>query len=369
MMAVPRRSKRAADQEAHTPANGMVEPPSDAHNNHLDGNGNSPAVPGTPEQQIVPVITSAEPIEVIDTATELENVGATESTIALASVGPRLAADPGLYAVLGLDPSVPDIEIQTTYRRLAARLQRGGSNDQAALRLLNVAYEVLGNHVRREEYDRLRLAQLLAPGAPPVIRSGAKGPVRVTRRRRPRHAVQPDYAGFSYVLAVLMVVGLAVAVGALFILPRLSINLSALNALQSVLPLPNSARRPADVSVTPAATSGPTATVRPGVAERFAGSTVGVSNATPAQNTVENVVLKLRRDGQPAANADVWAIVKYSTTNERWPPTGTQKTDTSGAATITFNIGRAIPDRAVPVEVFAQIDDQQFSWSTTFTPH
>jgi hypothetical protein len=328
---VPRRSERAADQEAHTPANGTVVPPPDE-------------------------------------ATELDIV-ATEATTALATVGPRLDPDPGLYAVLGLDPSVSDIEIQTTYRRQAARLLGGGANDQAALRLLNVAYEVLGNHVRREEYDRLRLAQLLAPGAPPAIRSGAKGPARVTRRRRPRHAVQPNYAGFSYVLAVLMVVGLAVAVGGLFILPRLSINLSALNALQSVLPLPSSARRAPEVTVTPVATAGPTATVRPGVAERFAGSSVGVSNANPAQNTVENVVVKLRRDGQPAANSDVWAIVKYSTTNERWPATGSQKTDASGAATITFNIGRAVPDHAVPVEVFAQVDDQQFSWSTTFTPH
>jgi hypothetical protein len=277
--------------------------------------------------------------------------------------------DPGLYAVLGLDPSASDAEIQSTYRRLAARLQGGGGRDQARLRQLNVAYEVLGTRVRREEYDRFRLAQVLAPNAPTPIVAGAKAPIRVTRRRRPRHAVQPHYAGFSYVLVVLVVVGLAVAAGGLIILPRLSFNLSALNALQNVLPVPNSSRRAIDVTMTPAATAAPTATVQPGVAQRFAGSAVSVSNPTPAQNTVENVVIKVRRDAQPAADADVWAIVKYKTTEERWPATGTQKTDASGAATISFNIGRATLEYPVPVQVFAQVGDQQFSWSTTFTPH
>jgi hypothetical protein len=365
MMAVPRSSERAADEEALAPANGTVEPPSDALE-HVDGNGSAAVAPSPPEQHTVKVISSIEPVAATTEPTETEN-GAMAPSPALAPVGPRLDPDPGLYAVLGLDPSVSDAEIQTTYRRQAARLLGGGSREQAAMRQLNVAYEVLGTRVRRDEYDRLRLAQLLAPGAPPEIRPGAKAPTRVTRRRRPRHAVQPHYAGFSYVFVVLIVVGLAVAAGALIILPRLSINLSALNALQSVLPLPNPTRPAINATVTPAAA--PTATVGPGVAERFAGSTVGVSNANPPQNSVENVLIKLRRDGQPAANADVWAIVKYSTTDERWPATGTVKTDDSGVATITFNIGRAIPDHAVPVEVFAQVVDQQFSWSTTFTPH
>ncbi|MGI9148627.1 MAG: J domain-containing protein [Chloroflexota bacterium] len=318
---MPRRSDRAADEEAHTPTPGTVEPPADP-------------------------------------------------TTALAKVGHRVAPDPGLYAILGLDPAASDAEIQTTYRRQAARLQSGGARQQALLRQLNVAYEVLGTRVRREEYDRSRLAQLLAPSAPTPIRKDAKTLAPATRRRRPRHAVQPHYAGFSYILAVVCVVGLAVAAGVLIILPRLSFNLSALNALQSVLPVPNSARRPAEVTVTSTSVAAaPTATLQPGAAERFAGSSVSVSNPAPAQNTVENVVVKVRRDAQPAANSDVWAIVKYSTTNERWPATGTQKTDASGAATISFNIGRAVPEHPVPVQVFAVVDDQQFSWSTTFTPH
>ncbi|HLZ29780.1 MAG TPA: J domain-containing protein [Chloroflexota bacterium] len=361
---MPRRSKRAADEEAATPANGTVGSPPDALGQHLDGNGSSPVAPGDPGTDedtgtAEPPNSAAPPVVALAT---------NDSVAALATVGPRLEPDPGLYAVLGLDPSASDEEIQTTYRRLAARLLGGGPREHAAMRQLNVAYEVLGTRVRRDEYDRLRQAQLHAPGAPPPIQAGAKAPTRVTRRRRPRHVVQPNHAGFSYVFVVLIVVGLAAA-AALFILPRLSINLSALNALQSVLPLPNPTRPAVSATATPSATAVPTATTGPGVAARFAGSAVSVSNANPAQNTVENVVVKLRRDGRPATSADVWAIARYSTTDERWPATGTVKTDDAGEATISFNIGRALPDHAVTVEVFAQVDDQQYSWSTTFTPH
>ena len=59
--------------------------------------------------------------------------------------GPTLKADPGLYAVLGLDPSVSNWEIQTTYRRMASKLMGSSSRDNQALKQLNVAYEVLGN--------------------------------------------------------------------------------------------------------------------------------------------------------------------------------------------------------------------------------
>ena len=53
------------------------------------------------------------------------------------------------------------------------------------------------------------------------------------------------------------------------IIPRLSINLSALNTLQNVLPLSNNNRRVIDATVTPAsATPLPSATPRPGVVER-----------------------------------------------------------------------------------------------------
>ncbi|MCA1647030.1 MAG: J domain-containing protein [Chloroflexi bacterium] len=288
-------------------------------------------------------------------------------TQAADSPGPQLTADRGLYAVLGLQSSASDALIQTTYRRQAARLRGSGSNHNAALRQLNVAYEVLGNPVRRAEYDRARLVQS-SSGSPTPFRPGAKAAQQVTRRRRPRHAVQPRYAGFGDVLVVVTVVGLAVLAG-LLLIPRVSLNLSALNALQSVLPLSNTARRVIDTTVTPVApTPVPTATPRPGTTERFVGTTVSVSNPTPAQNTQENVMIRVRRDNQPAAGLDVWAIVKYRTTEERWPATGSLKTDASGTATISFNVGAPTPNFAVQVQVFAQVDDQQLSWSTTFTP-
>jgi hypothetical protein len=280
------------------------------------------------------------------------------------------AADQGLYAVLGLDPSVSDAQIQTSYRRQAAKLLGSGSNDIHGLKQLNVAYEVLGNPLRRAEYDRLRLTPVTPVAAPAPLRPGGKAPMPVKRRRRPRHAVQPRYAGLGDVLVVVMVVGLAVA-AALLIIPRVSINLTALNALQSVLPLSNSSsRRAADVAPTPvpATTAVPTATPQPGLASRFLGSSVGVSNPTPARGTTESVLVRLRRDGQPAANVDVWSTVAYRTTEERWPVSGGVKTDASGNATISFNIGSATPDFPVTVHVFAQVNDQQLTWSTTFTP-
>lgn len=287
------------------------------------------------------------------------------------SEGPPVPSDPGLYAVLGLDPSAADSEIQTAYRRQAARLVGGGGRSSAALRQLNVAYEVLGNPFRRAEYDRLRATYAGALGEPLPVRADAKVPGRLTRRRRPRHVVQPRYPGSGEVLVVLVVVGLAVLFGVLLI-PRLSVNLSALNVLGNVLP--TSTRRVIDPNAAPAATPTatplpPTPTVRPGLSEHFAGSSASVSNPTPAQNTSESVVVKLRRDGQPATNVDLWSSVHYRTTNERWPPSGTVRTDATGTATITFNIGDATLNYPVQVQVFAQVEDQQLTWTTSFTPH
>lgn len=285
--------------------------------------------------------------------------------------GPPRRVDPGLYAVLGVDPSASDPEIQTAYRRRAARLVSSGEGNSHAMRELNGAVQVIGNPARRAEYDRLRQSQSLMVDGPTPIRPGPKVDTRLTRRRRPRHAVQPRYAGLSDVVAVVMVVGLAVLAGML-IIPRLSINLSALNALQNVLPSSGSNRRVLDTSAaTPStrATAAPTATPRPGVVERFAGTAVSVSTPEPAQNTPETVLVRLRRDGQPAVNFDVWAVVEYRTTEERWPAGGSIKTDGAGTASITFNVGSATPNYPVKVRVFAQVDDtQQLTWSTSFTP-
>ncbi|HYW90349.1 MAG TPA: DnaJ domain-containing protein [Chloroflexota bacterium] len=291
-----------------------------------------------------------------------------------AARGPRLPLDAGLYAVLGLVPSVSDAEIQTTYRRQAARLLADGTaSDIAALRRLNMAYEVLGNPVRRAEYDRSRISLLAPPAARERFQASPKGGRPVIRRRsRPHQVVQPRGSGHGDVLVLLIVVALSIAAGTLLILPRLSINLSALNTLSNVLPVGSNARKAIDPTPTaaPSATRVPTPTPAPGLADRFAGSTVTVSSANPGQNTPESILIHLRRDGKPAANLDVWANVEYRTTAERWPATGAVKTDDNGAATITFDVGKATPGFQVQVHVVAQVDeDQQLSWSTAFTPH
>jgi hypothetical protein len=387
MIAVPRRWKRAAGEDAEKAVDGTVD--AQAPVAEPADNGAAPVEPLGPEG---PAARASEPEPAVGSSSA-PGVGSAgrqgtnghailpdDGTLGLAEVpppgalatrGPRLAPDPGLYAVLGLDPSASDAEIQTTYRRQAARLLGSGSNEIHALKQLNVAYEVLGNPVRRAEYDRLRLTPVasvkaVAPNRPSA---SAKVVAPVKRRRRPRQAVQPAYAGLGDVLVVLMVVGLAVLAGAL-IIPRVSINLTALNVVQSVLPLSNgSSRRAIEATATtqPAAPVA-TATPPPGLAARFQGSTVSVSDPTPARGTTESVVVRLRRDGQPAANVEVWSTVQYRTTEERWPATGSVKTDSSGAATIAFNIGAPTPDYPVTVRVFAQVNEQQLTWSTTFTP-
>jgi len=329
MIPVPRRSERAADE--------------------VEGADISTAVHENQETPLLPVLRE-------------------ETALVPAADAPPPKVDPGLYAVLGLDPSAGDDQIKTTYRRLAAKLLNNGYDNQA-LKQLNVAYEVLGNPARRNEYDRMRMAQALAPSAAPMpIRPDSKAAVRVSRRRRPRQAVQPHYAGLGDVLVVLTVVGLAVIAGFLLI-PRLSINLSALNALQALLPLSSNARPVITVTVTAVPTVAATATPEPSVSAQFSNSTVSVSNPNPGQNTVQNVQIHLKRDGQAVAGADVWTSVQYRTTQERWPATGTVKTDNNGAATISFNIGDATPNYPVSVHVFAQVEEQQLSWTTSFTPH
>ena len=339
------------------PANGTTAP--EAH-----ANGTTAAIPLPPPIQPAPGAAAADDD---DTDADDEPTRAIE----LAS-GPGSPPDPGLYAVLGLDPRTSDAEIQTAYRRQAARLLSNGADNGAAMRQLNVAYEVLGNPFRRAEYDRLRLSHVGALAPPTPVRAQPKATTGVTRRRRPRHAVQPRYPGLGDVFVVLVVVGLAVLAGTLLI-PHLQINLSALNALSNVLPA--SSRRVIDTSATPAAATpaatpaAPTPTVQPGLAQLFSGSAVSVSAPTPARNANESVVVKLRRDGQPASGVDVWSTVHYRTTDERWPPSGTTRTDQTGTATITFNVGDATPNYPVQVQVFAQVEDQQLSWSTSFTPH
>ena len=242
--------------------------------------------------------------------------------------------DPGLYAVLGLDPSVSDDgDPDHLSPPGGAPAGRWREQPRRACGSSMSPTRCSATRVRRDEYDRLRLAQLLAPGAPTPIRPGAKSAARVTRRRRPRHAVQPQ-------LRWLLVRARRAArrrsgrrsPARCIILPRLSINLSALNALQNVLPLPNPTRAAVDRDTpTPSATAAPTATPRRASPQRFAGSSVSVSNATRPRTRSKTCSIKLRRDGQPAAERRRLGH-RHSTAPPRSAgrPRGTVKTDSVG---------------------------------------
>lgn len=72
---------------------------------------------------------------------------------------PRLQPTlPDLYATLGLDPGCDAVQIRAAYRLLAKQQHpdvNGGSRIAIAqTQALNAAYEILGDPVRRREYDR-----------------------------------------------------------------------------------------------------------------------------------------------------------------------------------------------------------------------
>ena len=62
-----------------------------------------------------------------------------------------------LYAVLGLEPQASSAEIKRAYRRLARRyhpgINPGDTAAEALFRRINEAYEILGDPVRRRQYD------------------------------------------------------------------------------------------------------------------------------------------------------------------------------------------------------------------------
>ncbi len=284
----------------------------------------------------------------------------------------------GLYAVLGLTPEASDPQIQAAYRLHAARLAGGGTRGARALRQLNMAYGILGNPARRLEYDRTLdgTAPPMSPAAWGTDSRRAEAPLtgQYPHLRRARRIAAP--AGSPELLAVLVVMALTLAVAAVLI-QRVEVDLSAVSAAGSFLGLGSPQRRlpleaaaPAPTAVAPAATPAALSSPTPAVplATQFRESTVTASNARPAQNSLVSVVARLRRNGQPAAGVDVWLTARYRTITERWPPAGTVKTDQTGTATITFNVGDATPGFLVQVEVFGVVDGQRLSWPASFTP-
>src|SRR5437762_10845014 len=92
MMAVPRRPRRAADEAAETPDDGAAAPPA-----------GKPA--SSPEAPVDPVVA---PPDVHPVANGVGDHAETALVPVKPTDGPHVDIDPGLYAVLKLDPSSSD---------------------------------------------------------------------------------------------------------------------------------------------------------------------------------------------------------------------------------------------------------------------
>jgi curved DNA-binding protein CbpA len=287
---------------------------------------------------------------------------------------PSQAAD--LYTVLGVSQDALDWEIQVAYRRRAAFLSDHYATTRGELKELNAAYEVLGNPARRARYEHLRSAL----PQPRLVSGNAS---ETAARRYPRfshpHQIGNGSSGLAELFGVLLVLAVS-SVAAIYFLGRIAVDLSPISSMARVMGIGSPDRRAVldtlgerstETEDASPASAPPTATATPApvpIADQFKGSTISVSNPQPFRNTPVNVVAKLRRNGQPAANVDVWATVKYRTVTLRWPQTGTVRTDQTGTATITLNVGNATPGYEVGVDVRAQVDGQELSWPASFTP-
>lgn len=114
-----------------------------------------------------------------------------------------------------------------------------------------------------------------------------------------------------------------------------------------------------------------TADTRPpdGDVREFNGSSVTVSEPRPERHSNVTVALELRWEGQPVEGAAVWLVVRYRTAEERQPAgTATVRTDASGRAAITFNVGEATRDYPVSVDLTALVNGHPVAFQTSFTP-
>ena len=101
------------------------------------------------------------------------------------------------YRVLQVDPAADVEVIQAAYRVLARRHHPDHSGDDAAMKRLNAAWEILGNPQRRRAYDTTR-----APGTATATRSTPTGSTIMSAAPSPAAAAQtaarpasPDHAG------------------------------------------------------------------------------------------------------------------------------------------------------------------------------
>jgi hypothetical protein len=275
-------------------------------------------------------------------------------------------------------------EIRSAYRKQAMPLiDRWWLPARAEKRLgaLNSAYEILGHPSRRAQYDSQlghgpRFVDSVDDSNPRDMEDAqlfSRGPHSMFRRARGRGTGLLDAA------VIVLVVALALGTASV-IITQFSPSLSGILALTEQWGLTPKRRATADAQPKPQAspevpllgqaTAQPSPTAAPpsGV-ERYAGTQVEISDPNPPRRTEITVTLQLMRDGQPVQGALVYLIARYRTTEERWPQgTATVRTDASGTARISFNIGDATGGFPVPVEMVALIEGQQFSWPSQFIP-
>jgi len=98
------------------------------------------------------------------------------------------------YRVLQVDPSADVDVIQAAYRVLARRFHPDLAGNDAMMKQLNAAWEILGHKDRRADYDRSRANG--GQGAQAAIVTSAPG----TRQMSPDHAGPPKGRAFGTVL-------------------------------------------------------------------------------------------------------------------------------------------------------------------------
>jgi hypothetical protein len=130
---------------------------------------------------------------------------------------------------------------------------------------------------------------------------------------------------------------------------------------------PTVASSSAAAGTTPVATTGAQSASG---GDPFAGSAASVSNASPVSGGNITLTLTLVRDGKPQENVPVYAVAHYRTVpNLRWPSaTGTVRTDRQGKALLNVNIGNATPGYEIKVDLVAEIEGVERTWTTAFTP-
>ena len=132
--------------------------------------------------------------------------------------------------------------------------------------------------------------------------------------------------------------------------------------------------QPAPEVAGPAASPGPTAgplpepTAAP-LEAQFDGTTLLVEPAQPSPGTEVMVIARVVRNGRPAPDLPLHALVHFRTVDERWPAgADTVLTDEQGEGRIRFNIGKATRGYTVNVAVIADVEGRPLVWPAAFTP-